>query len=266
MINVLKSTGEKEQFNEEKLRNSIQRAGIPDKIQNLVVDHVKSKLYDNIPTSEIYHHVIEFLGKSEYPHTRAKYGLKQSIMDFGPTGYPFEDYIAQVLKSEGYQTKVRQILDGKCINHEVDIVAEKQGLKSMIECKFHNGTGIHTQVHVPMYTKSRFEDLKDKHNLNDAWLVTNTRITSDALNFSTCSNIKVISWNYPERSGLRDLIEKSKLHPITVLTTLSQNQKQNLLDNHTVLCKDISKNLNILGLPEDKKKSVLAEAEFVCKV
>ncbi len=264
MINVAKATGEGEPFSEEKLRGSIRRAGIPDNIQNLVVDHVKSKLYDNIPTSEIYHHVSEFLDKSPQPFNRTKYRLKHAIMEFGPTGYPFEDFVAEVLKTEGYQTSVRQILNGKCVKHEIDIIAQKDNVRSMIECKFHNSMGVHTQVHVSLYTKARFDDLKDAHKLNDVWLVTNTRITPDALTYALCNKIKVISWNYPPNEGLRDLIEKSRLHPITVLTTLSQNQKQSLLNNHIVLCKNVSENLYLLNLPEDKKQSVLAEAKFVC--
>lgn len=264
MISVTKSTGEKEPFSEEKLRASIKRAGIPDQIQNLVVDHVKSRLYDNIPTSQIYHHISEFLDQSSQPYNRTRYRLKHAIMEFGPTGYPFEDYVAEILKSEGYKTNVRQILNGKCVKHEIDIVAQKNNVRSMIECKFHNSIGTHTQVHVSLYTKARFDDLKDIHKFNDVWLVTNTRITADALDYALCSNIKVISWNYPESGGLRNLIEKSKLHPITVLTTLSQNQKQTLLNNHIVLCKNVSENINILNLPEDKKQSVLAEARFVC--
>ncbi len=265
MSNVLKADGNLEPFDENKLLSSIKRAGIPENLHSQVLNHIKSKLYENIPTSEIYHHIIEFLGTTEHPYTKARYSLKQAIMQLGPTGYPFEDYVAEILKSDGYKTDVRQILKGKCINHEVDIVAQKNNIKSIIECKFHNSMGTHTQVHVSLYTKARFDDLKDIHKLNDVWLVTNTRITTDALSYALCSNLKVISWNYPEGEGLRDLIERSKLHPITVLTTLSQNQKQSLLNNHIVLCKNISENLNLLNLPEDKKQSVLAEAKFVCE-
>jgi len=261
---VLKATGEKEPFSEKKLQFSIQRAGIPENIQNLALDHIKTKLYDNIPTSKIYHHISEFLDKSSQPFNRTKYRLKHAIMEFGPTGYPFEDYVAEILKSEGYKTDVRQILNGKCVKHEIDIVAQKNNIKSIIECKFHNSVGIHTQVHVSLYTKARFDDLKDIYHFNDAWLVTNTRITNDALDYAICNNMKVISWNYPANEGLRDLIEKSRLHPITVLTTLSQNQKQQLLDNHIVLCKNVSQSLNLLNLTEDKKQSVLEEAKFVC--
>lgn len=266
MLNVLKATGQIEPFNEEKLRLSIQRAGIPIDLRDSVLIHVKSKLYDQISTSEIYKHVVEFLGSSSHPFSRAKYSLKQAIMDLGPTGYPFEDYASEILKMEGYETQIRQILTGKCISHEIDLIIMKNNIRSMVECKFHNMPGTKSQVHVSLYTKARFDDIKEKHNLSDVWLVTNTKVTPDALSFALCSNMKVISWDYPEKGSLRDIIEKHKLHPITALANLSQNQKQLLAGNHVVLTKDVCKNptaLDILGLPEDKKNSILSECQFV---
>jgi len=100
--------------------------------------HIQSKAYDGISTSEIYQHVLEFLDTSSHPYSRAKYSLKESIMMLGPTGYPFEDFIARLLESQGYTTKVRQILNGKCITHEIDVIAEKDRTTAAIEAKFHN--------------------------------------------------------------------------------------------------------------------------------
>lgn len=266
MPNVLKATGQKELFSEDKLRLSIQRAGMPKNLWEDAVIHIKSKLYENIPTSEIYRHVIEFLENSPYPFGKTRYSLKQAIMDLGPTGYPFEDYISEILKMEGYSIQIRLILKGKCISHEVDIVAEKNNIRSMVECKFHNSPGIHSQIHVSLYTKARFDDVKEENNFNNAWLVTNTKVTQDALNYAICANMKVISWDYPEKGSFRDLIEKHKLYPITALTSLTQNQKQLLAENHVVLAKDVCRNpssLDILGLPNDKKNSILSECKFM---
>ena len=53
MLNVLKATGKLEPFSEEKLHRSIDRAGIPKDIAANIIAHVKTKLYDNIPTYEI---------------------------------------------------------------------------------------------------------------------------------------------------------------------------------------------------------------------
>ena len=269
MINVTKSTGYLEPFSEDKVLSSIRRARIPQNLEESVLNHVKSKIYNNIPTSEIYHHISEFLGKSSSPFSKAKYGLKKGIMDLGPTGYPFEDFVSELLRMGKYITQVRQTLKGKCVNHEIDIIAEKNKKKSMIECKFHNSTGVHTDIHVSLYTKARFDDLKTIHSLDEAWLITNTRVTSDALSYALCSNLKVISWNYPEGKGLRDLIEKSRLHPLTVLSNLSDKHKQDLLQKHIVLCKEISNNVKSLvelGLPQDKIDNILNEAKFVCSI
>lgn len=266
MPNVLKATGKIESFSEEKLRMSVKRAGIPDNLQGEVITLIKNKLYDNIPTSEIYKYITHYLQSSNYPPRSSRYGLKQSIMDLGPTGYPFEDYISEILKLEGYGTQVRQILNGKCVSHEIDVIAEKNNVRSMIECKFHCTPGIRSQIHVSLYTKARFDDVKEKNNLQEVWLVTNTKITSDALAYAICSNMKVVSWDYPEKGSFRDLIEKHKLYPVTTLTSLSQNQKQILAENHVVLARDVCKNpssLDILGLPKEKKTSILSECQFI---
>ncbi|MBI2031078.1 MAG: restriction endonuclease [Candidatus Levybacteria bacterium] len=268
MINVIKASGEKVPFDEKKVIVSIKRAGIPDDIRDKVLTHVKDKIYDNIPTSEIYRHITEFLSIAR-PFSRSRYSLKQSIMDLGPTGFPFEDFIAEILKTEGFNTQVRQVLSGRCVSHEIDIIATKDSTKTMIECKFHNKPGIMSNIHVSLYTKSRFDDVKEKHGFSNAWLVTNTKITSDALNYAQCNDMKVVSWSYPEGESLRDLIEKSKLHPITSLESINSSQKQKFLDQGVVLCKTICQNKNLieqLEISNEQKKKLEEELNFVCNI
>ncbi len=268
MITVIKATGEKEPFREEKVRNSIQRAGLDKENQDKLISFISSKLYDNIPTSEIYHYITEYLHTVSKPHIKAKYSLKQAIMALGPTGYPFEDFVSEMLKTQGFITEVRSTIQGKCISHEVDVVASKNKDKIMVEAKFHNLPGIKTNVHVALYTKARFEDIQVANNFTFAWLVTNTKITSDAVEFALCSNMKIISWSYPLGEGLRDIVEKSGLHPITALSSLSFSQKQKLLALHIVLCKDIVKNKNLLDVLELDSLSIeklLAEAKYMCE-
>ena len=35
---------------------------------------------------------------------------------------PFEAYLAELFEREGYKTKIDQIVQGKCVEHEVDVV------------------------------------------------------------------------------------------------------------------------------------------------
>jgi len=267
MVTVIKASGEKEPFSEIKVRNSIRRSGIPQEIQEQVLAHIKTKIYENIHTSEIYKHIIEFLETSPQPFNKTRYTLKQAIMDLGPTGYPFEDYVAEILKTEGYQTQVRQVLEGKCVSHEIDVIAQKEDKKILIEAKFHNSPGIKSDVHVSLYTKARFDDLRDKYNFTQSWIVTNTKVTADGIEYALCNGIKIIGWNYPQTGNLRDLVEKAKLYPITALQSLSQSQKQLLLLHGTVLCKDICLNPNIikiLDLPIERQEKAVLELEFLC--
>lgn len=267
-MKVIKADGKIEDYQEAKVINSIRRAGIPKHLQQSVLDHINTKIYDQIKTSEIYRHIQEYLDKSEEPFSRTRYGLKQSIMQLGPTGYPFEDFVAKILETQGYTTLLRQIMLGKCVNHEIDVVATKGNEKILIEAKFHNKPGTKSEVHVPLYVKSRFEDVKDKYNFNQAWVITNTKATSDAIAYSLCVNMKIISWSYPEGGSLREFVESAGLHPITILTSLSLEQKAELLDNHIILCKDIYEKpelLNLLHLSHAQTQKVLSEASFICR-
>jgi hypothetical protein len=269
MITVLKANGTKEFFDENKVMNSIHRAHIPEHLQPQVLEHIKSKLYEGISTAEIYQYILEFLDTAPHPYMKSRYNLKEAIMMLGPSGYPFEDFVSKILETEGYTTHVRQILRGKCISHEIDVIVEKDGRSSIIEAKFHNNIGTRSEVHVAMYTHARFVDLQYRYHFDQVWLVTNTKTTIDANTYALCNDMKVISWDYPEGNSLRDLIEKSRLHPITVLNTLPQSLKITLLENHIVMCKDIHANptvLDGLSLSKEEKQKVLAEVTAVCNL
>ncbi len=265
-MNVIKANGSIESFSEEKVLSSIKRAGVPQSLQFHILENVRNKIYNNIPTTEIYKFIMESLDRSSQPMTKSKYSLKQAIMQIGPTGYPFEDFIAKVLTEEGYKTITRQVLMGKCVSHEIDVILERNAQKYMIEAKYHNSPGARTDVQVSLYVKARFDDLKEKHSFTQAWVVTNTKATSNAIAYALCSGIRIISWSYPEGESLRDLIEKSKMHPVTMLASLSQSQKEELLNRHIVLCKELRTNpdlLTLLHLGPEKKEKVLQELEYI---
>ena len=157
------------------------------------------------------------------------------------------------------------------MSHEVDVLLLKDDLITMIECKFHSGIEAKTDVKVPMYILSRFNDLKErKYNLfgqlrfiNSCLIVTNNKFTEDALIFAKCSNLKMLSWDYPPKNGLREIIDRLKIYPITCLTTLSLNEKEQLLVANIITVKDLlaEKNwLEKLQLSAIRIKRVLTEA------
>ncbi len=263
---VIKADGSTEPFSKEKVIQSIQRAGIPKELHDKVLSHVVGIVHDKITTFEIYHHISEFLSHSSHPYSTGKYSLKQSLMLLGPSGYPFEDYVGELLKQQDYTVLVRQMLQGHCVVHEIDVIAQKSGMKTSIEAKFHNDPGTRSDLHVSMYTKARFDDIKEKHTLTEAWIITNTKATTDAIAFAECSKMKIISWGYPERGSLRELIEQYNLYPVTALTSLSLGQKKMLLDRHIVTCLQIKEKPEILKeifLNPEQLRKVREEITFL---
>jgi hypothetical protein len=236
-VNVIKATGEIESFSERKVIDSLLRAGASKPLADRIIQKVKPHLYPNIPTFEIYAAVMKIL-KKEQRELADKYNLKAAIMELGPSGYPFEKFVAGILGAHGYKTLTNQIIMGRCVSHEVDVVAEKAGKKFMIECKFHNQGGGRTDIKDALYTYARFLDLQEK-GFTAAWLITNTKATQDVRNYGLCVGLDITSWDYPGGRSLRELVDKSGLMPVTSLTSLSKSQKRELLEKGIVFSKDL---------------------------
>lgn len=266
IVNVIKADGTQEPYDRKKVLSSLLRAGYTQSQAEDVLAKTEARLYDNIQTWEIYEDIRNTLKEEKSPFAKTRYGLKQAIMMLGPTGYPFEDFIAKVLEAEGYQTQVRQMLTGKCVIHEIDVVAEKDGRKLMVEAKFHNNPGARSDLHVAMYTKARFDDIRTKNNIEHCMLITNTKLSTDAITYANCENYQVVGWNHPEDQSLRVVIEKHRLYPVTMLTSVSHAQKIRMLTDHIVLCKDLLENkkfIDTLNLSTSEKQNLINELNFL---
>lgn len=271
---VIKYSGEKVKFSLGKLRLSLSKSGADNQTINQIIDKVREELYDGISTKEIYNRAFALL-KKKGNYLASKYKLKKAIYELGPTGYPFERFISAILKYSGYQTLVGEILQGECVTHEIDVVANKNGTTTVIECKFHSEEGRNCNVKVPLYIASRYKDVKSHWDskphdteLNEGWLVTNTRFTEDALQYGKCIGLYLLSWDYPKNDGLRDRIDRLGLYPITVSTLLSSREKQFLLSRDVVLCRDLIDDaffLDHLGISDSRKVKIRSEINMLCK-
>ena len=123
-IEIIKSSGEKVKFSLDKLRASLNRTGADNSVVNQIMDKVRDELYQGISTKEIYNRAFALLKKKK-SHLASKYKLKKAIYELGPTGFPFERFVSAVLKYSGYETEVGQVLQGKCVTHEIDVIAHK---------------------------------------------------------------------------------------------------------------------------------------------
>lgn len=272
-IRVKKASGELQEFSDKKLSRSLENSGADPLLADEIVEHIRSQLYDGISTFVIYKRAFAML-KSRRKSFAARYNLKQALFDLGPTGFPFERFIARIFDNMGYETEVGVMVSGKCVTHEVDIVLDKGQLHGFAECKFHNKPGTKCNIKTPLYVLSRFEDIC-KHNgksfkankVHEGWLVTNTRFTNDALAYGSCVGLKLLGWNTgPLGESLERLIDTQGLHPITCLTSLKKNEKRKLLDNNIVLCQDLfDRKIDIQSLLFEKTiEKATAESKELC--
>lgn len=253
-VTILKANGKREVFEIEKLSASLLHSGATEEAAEKVISHILSELRNDMTTNDIYKHAFSVLKEISRPVARS-YSLRRAILDLGPSGFPFEDFIAEALKAKGFVCETRQIMLGGCVPHEVDVVAYNKKKLIIIETKFHNELGTKSDLKVVLYIKARFDDLFDNvfnyggHNrhITDSWLITNTKFSSTAIHYGICKNLTMIGWNYPERGNLQDMIEEEALHPITCLTSLSAADKKTLLGERIVLCSDIKKNPKLLN-------------------
>ncbi|MBI6119803.1 restriction endonuclease [Salegentibacter maritimus] len=272
-LQVIKASGEKVQFSIDRVAESLKRSGANNKLINSTLESLKKELYDGITTKEIYTRAFSLLKKGNNT-SASKYKLKTAIYELGPTGFPFEKFIAALLNHSGYKTETGKIYQGKCVTHEIDVEAKSDTKLILIECKFHNA-GKNSDVKIPLYIDSRIRDIKNfrknnnhKLELEEAWVVTNTRFTADAIQYGKCSNLKLLSWDYPKGQGLKDRIDRLGLYPITVSTLLSEREKNFLLSRDIVLCQDLINDkfyLDQLEVHNPRKKRILKEMEELCK-
>ena len=252
-IHVLKQSGERVIYRPEQLRRSLERSGAGEEDIRFILKMIDKILYDGIPTKKIYRTAYDLLRKRS-SHASARYRLKQAIMDLGPTGYPFEKFASALLSYQGYRTETDVIVEGKCVQHEVDVVAVKDHKKIMVECKFHHDQGTKSDVKVPMYIHSRFDDIRkalarkpaEADRSFEGWLITNTRFTEDAIRFGRCTGLHLISWDYPDQGSLRERIDLAGLYPVTCLHTLTHREKKQLLDQDIVMCRELYTNISLL--------------------
>lgn len=273
-LHIIKASGERVKFSIDKVANSLRKAGADQQEIQEILEQLKGELYEGISTKTIYNRAFNLLKKKNSLFA-SKYKLKKAIYELGPTGFPFERFVAAILKNSGYQVEVGKILQGNCVTHEIDVIAKKDNKTIWIECKFHNEQGQNCNVKTPMYVHSRFRDIENFNKtkkptsqpFSEGWLVTNTRFTSDALKYGKCEDLYLLSWDYPSKNGLKDRIDHTGLYPITVSTLLTAREKQFLLSRDVVLCRELIKDnfyLDHLEISESRKTRILNEMELLC--
>jgi hypothetical protein len=252
-ILVKKASGEEQPFRVEKLESSLRNAGAGDALVEEVINDITEWIYPGVTTKKIYNRAFQLLKRLRNA-SAVRYKLKQSMLEMGPTGYPFEHFIGQVFEKMGYDVEVGITLDGRCVTHEMDVIATKDHAQNLVECKYRQDQGKIVTVQTPLYVRARVNDIVDKYREDGklegfsftGWVVTNTRFSADSISYGKCSGLRLLGWDFPEGNALKEIIEREKLYPITALSTLTKKEKQQLLEEGIVTCPQLLDNMKVL--------------------
>jgi len=146
----------------------------------------------------------------------------------------------------------------------------------LVECKYHNRHGLRSDLKVAHYTQSRFADVvrgdnknKNEHDhFHQAWLVTNTQYTSEAIAYAKCMGLKIWAWRYPKHRGLEHYIEQKHLS-ITILPSLSGSVLERLSHENIILASDLfahsaAELVSRFGVPEKVARAVSSGVTALC--
>jgi hypothetical protein len=197
-------------------------------------------------TRQVFRLAKRHLGPLDMP-SRMRYSLKEAIYALGPSGFPFERFVARLLEAEGYTTEVGAEVMGRCVRHEVDVVARRGRETVLVECKFHGQGDRLSSVKTALYVRARCDDLREAlagkaggdGSTFSCMLVTNTRFSSDAVRYAECAGLRIVGWKHPRTGSLERMIDAARTYPVTVLPAVTRRVAGALVAADLVLARDL---------------------------
>jgi hypothetical protein len=269
---VTKANGSKQQFDKEKIFRTCLRMGASRQTAYEVAERIERRFYDGMPTARILQLIFLYMRKDK-PAVSHLYDLRKglSLMDSKPE---FEMFIQMLLAHNGFEVKPNQILVGKCVEHEVDGVARRDGVTYFVEAKHHFSYHVLTGLDESRIARAVLEDVTEGFDLgmgrlkiDRALLVTNTKYSEQATRYANCRNILLIGWNSPPNLSVQSMIEEKNLYPLSCLKSLRRAERTRLVNSGIVLMKQITEESpeNIArktGLPLRAIEEIKEQAEL----
>lgn len=268
---IIKADGSSEVFDPLRLQISLERSGAGEHTAKRIADMITATVTQGSTSKELYTRAFSLLRKEARP-IAARYALRRALLELGPTGHPFEDFISHLYRAEGWNVATRKIIQGNCVSHEVDLYAshEDQNEHLAAELKYHNDPRYKTDLKVALYVKSRFDDIFScdvmtrSCPIDRGVLITNTKFTSEAIAYAECSGMELLGWGYPADDNLFMRMSRAKVYPITTLTGLSGSEKRLLIEHGIISVDEVMNDrrvLDVLHLSPEHVGRILAEIE-----
>ncbi|OGD54062.1 hypothetical protein A3K80_00445 [Candidatus Bathyarchaeota archaeon RBG_13_38_9] len=244
-IFVTKANGTRQPFDKAKLVRTCRRMGATEEIAHHIAKSIEARLFDGIETKKILSMIFVSMRKHK-PVLKHMIDLRKSL-SLLRSKPDFELFIQLLLKEYGYDVVPNLIIRGKCVEHEVDALASKEGKTMIVEVKHHFDYHTPTGLDEARIARAVFEDATEGHEIgsndleiDEVMIVSNTKLSGHAERYVKCRNIKHVGWNHPPKSALQNLIEDKKLYPITILRGLRSPVKDKLVSAGIVMIKQLT--------------------------
>lgn len=266
-ITVLKWDGSTQLYNREKIRSTLYRYGMKENEIEQTLNEIEENLYNGIPTKEIFK-LID--AQTQNKQRIIKRDIRNALGEM-KSKPDFEDFILQLLSKLGYVIRDARIIPGRCVEHEIDGVAEKDGKQYYIETKHHSKPHIRTPFIHTLAAKSKLDDIragfkegKNEFNFERVILLCNTKLTSHANRYAECVGIQHIGWKTPD-GGLEKLIRETKTYPVTILASASKAEKRRMSEAGIVTLDDLLKTDRIKTVSKNSFMRLQGEAKRIIK-
>lgn len=235
MVYVVKWDGRREAFQTEKVERTLLRLGAPLDVAEKIAGQIEQEVYEGISTQKILDMAYDRLEEHK-PEVKLRRDFRAALAEMRSVP-DFEEYVRIVLRAHGYKVSSNRVIEGFCVSHEIDGIAEKDGKILYLEVKHHSDPHVYTPFDVTLAVKAKWDDMKkgSKKGLNDqpfdgVLIVCNTKLTEHARKYANCVGICHLGWNEPFGHGFEKLIEEKNLYPVTILKSLTEEERINLLD------------------------------------
>ena len=239
-IKILKNSGCYEDFSQEKIVQSLLKAGISKHKAQQIANVIYKSCKENQSTKSIYKKVLKILNK-ENRRLATRYSMSKAITELGPDGYHFEAFIKFLFQKMGYLAQTNKHIHGEFVRHEIDVIAKKDKSHIYCECKFHNNQSTKNDLKTALYIYARYLDIKNnkENNITEFWIISNTKFTKDAITYANGVGLTLIGSNTPNKNSLTNMALNLKLFPITCLSSLKKNEAKLFIKNDIILIEQL---------------------------
>jgi len=271
MIYVTKADGSKQPFDKQKIINTCLRLQATLEQAQSIADKIEARAYDGIPTKKILQLVFQYMKKYR-PAIVYQIDLRQAIAMLRSKP-DFEIFVAKLFEAMGYRVETNLIIQGKCVEHEIDVVARKEEEIILVEAKHHVNHHTYSGLDVFLQLNSTLEDLKEGYEIGKnnfrftkAVLICNTKVSEHAKKYALCKGLEFIAWKFPPEKGLERIIEEYKLYPITFLKGIERNEAYKLTDVGVVIVKQLLDDVEKISRKSGIGKNRILQLQKAAKI